>query len=227
MRFPLIAAILMLSAPSFAADASSADHESVARASQLIYQGKPADGVVLLDAVIATNEARYRGQKGLVFCARTPAETVLYLGEAATKRQEAITVGPDYCDAIFLKGFALIDLGQPAAARDYLQRAVNMAPHNAYYRGELAESFKTEHDWQRAYGEFSRAEADARSFSPDEVRSDELARAWRGMAYVLSEQSRYREAETLLRKCLELDSSDDKAKRELQYVHDQLNPKTS
>ena len=81
-----------------------------------------------------------------VYCARGQAEVLLYMAEAAAAKRSAIAVDPTYCDAIFLKGFALIDLGQAAEARRYIERAAAMAPRNAYFRAELAESYKTARD---------------------------------------------------------------------------------
>jgi len=59
----------------------------------------------------------------------------------------------------------------------------------------------------------------ALALSPDNAHFlAKLARAWRGMGYVLIETNRIAEAEILYRKCLELDQNDASAKHELQYI---------
>lgn len=200
---------------------AKAEQQQVADASQLISDQKPSEAIVVLDKVIATNEARHQDKAQQVYCARSTVEVLLYTGEAAAAKRNAVALDPTYCDAIFLKGFALIDLGQAAQARAYIERAVAMAPHNAYYRGELAESYKSERDWDKAYALFKQAAADARAFSPADSKTFELTRALRGMGFVRSEQRRFDEAERLFRECLELDPDDAKAKSELNYIAQQ------
>jgi tetratricopeptide (TPR) repeat protein len=194
------------------------EQQQVAEASHLISDQKPGDAVVLLDKVIAANEQRHQDKAQQIYCARSEAEVLLYMLEAAAAKRSAVALDPTYCDAIFLKGFALIDLGQPAEARKYIERAVGMAPHNAYYRDELAESYKTDRDWENAYRIFEQAAGDAREFSPADSKTYELTRALRGMGFVRSEQSRFDEAEKLLRESLQINPDDAKAKSELDYI---------
>jgi tetratricopeptide (TPR) repeat protein len=195
-----------------------AEQQQVADASHLIANQKPSDAIALLDKVIAANEGRHQDKTQLLYCARSQEEVLLYMMEAAVAKHNAAALDSTYCDAIFLKGFALIDLGQPAEARKYVERAVSMAPHNAYYRAELAESYKAARDWDKAYALFEQAAGDARQFSPADAKSFELTRALRGMAFVRSEQGRFDDAEKLIRECLRLNPDDAKAKSELDYI---------
>jgi Flp pilus assembly protein TadD len=200
---------------------AKAEQEQVVAANDLIHDHKPSDAVVLLDKVIAANEARHQDKSQLIYCARSTAEVLLYMAEAAAAKRDAVALDQTYCDAIFFKGFALIDLGQAAEARAYIERAVAMAPHNAYYRGELAEAYKTARDWENAYAMFEQAAGDARGFSPEASKTFELTRALRGMGFVRSEQGRFDEAEKLFRECLQLNPNDAKAKNELAYIAQQ------
>ncbi len=200
---------------------AAAEQQQIDDANKLIRDQKPADAIVLLDRVIAANEARHTNNDQLIYCARTPEETLLYMLEAATAKRSAVALNPTYCDAVFFKGFALIDLGKPEEARNYIARAVDMAPHNAYYRGELAESYKTTHDLDKAYSLFEQAAEDARGFSPESSKTYELTRALRGMGWVRSEQRRFDEAEKFFRECLQLNPDDAKAKSELDYIKDE------
>ena len=65
---------------------------------------------------------------------------------------------------------------------------------------------------------FERAEEAAQTFSPEAKRNDELARAWRGQAYVEVELGKLDAAEQLYLRCLELDKNDQRAQTELEYV---------
>jgi tetratricopeptide (TPR) repeat protein len=200
---------------------AKAEQQEVETAKNLIADKRPSDAVVLLDKVIAANEARHHDKSQQIYCARSQEEVLLYMFEAAAAKHSAIAVDPTYCDAIFLKGFSLIDLGQPTEARKYIEQAVAMAPHNAYYRGELAEGYKIEHNFEEAYNLFEQASADAREFTPKEDKTFELTRALRGMGWVRSEQGRFDEAEKLFRECLQIDPEDAKAKKELDYIAQQ------
>jgi tetratricopeptide (TPR) repeat protein len=200
---------------------AKAEQQQVTEARHLIVDQKPGDAVALLDKVIAANEARHPDKAQQIYCGRSQEEVLMYMLEAAAAKRSAVALDPTYCDAIFLKGFALIDLRRPAEARAYIERAVAMAPHNAYYRGELAEGYKTEHDLDKAYALFEQAAGDAREFTPKDSKTFELARALRGMGWVRNEQRRFDEAEKLFRQCLQLDPNDPKAKSELDYIAQQ------
>jgi len=197
------------------------EQQQVANARQLISDQKPSDAIVLLDKVIVANEARHQDKAQQIYCARSQEEVLLYMLEAAASKRRAVALDPTYCDAIFLKGFALIDLARPAEARANIERAVAMAPRNAYYRGELAETYKNAHDLDEAYSLFERAADDARQFTPADEKTFELTRALRGMGWVRSEQRRFDEAEKLFRECLALKPDDTKAKSELEYIAQQ------
>jgi len=127
-------------------------------------------------------------------------------------------VSINWSSAYFLKGYALIDLERPAEARAPLDRALALSPDNAHFLAELGHFHQIRKDWPAAMATFKRAEGAASSTSPEEVRKTELARAWRGMGYVLIETNRIAEAEILYRKCLDLDQNDASAKHELQYI---------
>jgi tetratricopeptide (TPR) repeat protein len=224
LRAMFIGAALAISGAALAAEpdaVAKAEQEQVVAANHLIGDGKPGDAVVLLDKVIVANEARHPDKSQQIYCARTEEETLLYMLEAAVAKRSAVALDPTYCDANFFKGFALIDLGRAAEGRQYIERAVAMAPHNAYYLGELAEGYKAARDWDKAFAIFERAAEAAREFSPEDSKTFELTRALRGMGFVRSEQGRFDEAEKLFRECLKLNPDDAKAKSELEYIAQQ------
>jgi tetratricopeptide (TPR) repeat protein len=193
-------------------------NDQLDQALSLIHAGKPADAVAVLDKVIAAEENRYRDEKRLIFSARTMPETILYAGMGAAQKKSAVVLDATWSLAYFLKGFALVDLNRPDDAKTYFDKAIGLAPMNAQFLAERAEWFKSRKDWANAYSDFEAAST-AAAFSPDDAKSFEQRRAWRGMAFARTEQGKVDEARQLLKKCLKLDSSDDKCKRELDYVN--------
>ena len=187
---------------------------------ELIRDKKPAKAIEKLDRIIAGQEREHAGETRRIYCAHTPEETLTYMTMAATDGKSAVALDPTWCMAIFLKGFALIDLNRPDDARPYLERAVEMAPMNSQFLSELAEWHKVRHEWTEAYALFERAEP-ASDLSLAANRQFHKARAIRGMGFVLIEQGRLDDAEKLFRKCLEMDPNDEKAKIELEYIRQQ------
>jgi tetratricopeptide (TPR) repeat protein len=196
---------------------ADAQAREIDRAWELVQHGKPADAIPIADKIIADFEANHAASGTLLFCARSTAETLLYSAMAASKKMSAQVLAEDSCYAYFLKGFALIELGRGDEAKPYLDKAITLAPMNSQFLGERGEWFKSRRDWGRAFADFETA-ASAAELSPEEMKSFDQRRAWRGLAFVRIEQGRLDDAEKLLRQCIDLDPSDAKAKRELEYI---------
>jgi Flp pilus assembly protein TadD len=186
----------------------------------LIRDKKPAEAIVVLDRTIAAEAARHSGETRQIYCAHTPEETLLYTATAAKDRKSAIVIEPTWCQSIFLKGFALIDLNRPDEARPLFEQAVAMAPMNSQFLAELGEWHKGHREWDRAYALFEKA-LEGAIFSTPDIRNTHKTRALRGMAFVLIEQGKLDEAERRLRECLQIDPNDPGAKNELQYIREQ------
>jgi tetratricopeptide (TPR) repeat protein len=184
----------------------------------LIHAGKPGDAIEVLNKVIAAEQGRYRDEKRLIFSARSITEAILYAGMGAAQKKSVIVLDGTWSLAYFLEGFALIDLNRPDEAKVYFDKALGLAPMNAQFLAERAEWFKSRKNWEKAYAEFEAAST-AAEFSPDDSRSFEQRRAWRGMAFARIEQGKLNDGRELLKKCLKLDPSDDKCEREFGYVN--------
>ena len=210
-------ALALLAAAAPAADSGQAD---VNRAAALIGAKQPAEAVAVLDALIARQEAERKGETRDVYCARTPAETMLYTGMAAQAKRRALVLAEAACYPLFLKGFALIDLNRPDEARPWLERALAMGPSNAQFLGELAEWYKSQRQWPKARELFQRA-VDASALSPENRQVFDKTRGLRGLGFILVEEHRLDEAEKLYREALRLDPNDERSKRQLQYIAEQ------
>lgn len=203
---------------SSAAEATVSDDSAlVDKAYEFIHSSQPAEALPLLDGIIGRSQARYSAERRQIYTARSPVETLYYTGLAASRKRAAVVIDETWSLAIFLKGFALIDLNRADEAKPLFDQAIAMAPMNSHYLGERAEWYKSRRDWPNAYAEFQRA-AEAADLSPEDLKSFDKRRGWRGMAYVRIEQGKLDEAETLLRRALALDPSDASAQHELDYI---------
>jgi tetratricopeptide (TPR) repeat protein len=171
-----------------------------------------------LDPIIVTFEHRWGYSPKRVYSARTQAETIYYLGESLARKEDAIVIGPVWAEAFELKAYALVDLGRNDEASVTLDKALALEPQQAAFLEELGARYETEKNWQRAMETFERAETAANLFTPPALHNDELARAWRGKAFVDVELGRLDEAEQLYLRCLDLDKNDKRAAAELGYV---------
>jgi tetratricopeptide (TPR) repeat protein len=188
------------------------------QATDLIRSGKSAEALPILDEIIAAEENRYRDEKRLIFSAQSPTEVILYAGMGASQKKSTIVLDGTWSAAYFYKGFALIDVNRADEAKAYFDKAIGLAPMNGQFLAERGEWFKSRRDWAGAYRDFEAAST-AAGLAPDQLKSFEQRRAWRGMAFARTEQGELNEARQLLQKCLQLDGGDDKCKHELDYVN--------
>lgn len=218
--------VFAISLPAWCEQAPASTTDEDARASQLVKMAwnliqakRPAEAMPYVDGVIAAYEARFKETGATrLLAARTNEERDFYFTVMASKKQQAKMVPTTWPHALFVKGYALVELDRIGEARSMLERAVDLAPGNATYRAELAYTQLREKDFEAALKTYSLSAVAAREFSPPEKRNAELAGAWRGMGYIYVELNRLADAEEMYRKCLALDANDVKASSELRYV---------
>lgn len=152
-------------------------------------------------------------------CANNPRHAEYLAGELAKAPGDkaVVIIGPNWCLALWGKGFALIDLNRSAEAEGLLARSVEMAPSDGHYRNEYAELFKSRRDWRRSYLEFSLA-WDAVSHDPKGPERRVAARSLRGMGYNKIELGELDEAERLFNQSLEFEPDNAGARSELEYI---------
>jgi tetratricopeptide (TPR) repeat protein len=170
--------------------------------------------------VLKAYDADHACEKRQIFCGMSMVEAIAYMGLTVRGGPGSIAVGPGYCTALFLKGYALVDLNRIAEARTVYQRLVGLAPMHAHYLAELGQTYRYEQNWPKMLETCSSAEGFAELSNPDEVNTAK-GMAWRCMGYALTEQHKYKEAAALYRKCLKLDANDSRAAHELQYIEEQ------
>lgn len=187
----------------------------------LFDEHKPAQAISgHFDKVIRHYEARFRNAKDRIYCARTPEEMLVYaaLDAAAGQPSKSIVLDSTWSDAYFLKGYALVELEQPAEAQKALARALELSPMNSAYLSESAHLDQMNKDWETALGKFELATQAAETTTPEEARTFEWTRALRGQGFALIELGRLEEAKSKYYKALELDPDDEGSKGELRYI---------
>ena len=228
----LVQAVPVVAAPSpppgvvaeIKADQAEVDQAKLlAQAFTLVNQGKPAEAEAIFSAVIAEKEAQAKpGQ--VYFCADNFADMMtvsMAAGKLLQPGSVAVVQGPNWCDALFGEGFALIDLNRSSEAEPFLARAVEMAPTNAHYLNEYAEWYKAHHQWQKAHDLFARAWdiVDQDKKGPDRRIA---ARALRGMGFTLIELGNLDDAERQFKLSLKYEpEAAGKVQGELDYIAQQ------
>lgn len=196
--------------------------ERLMQARELTSTGRHDEAIALIDQTLAYYTQKYPDGPTRWYVVRTPEETLLYLASAAAEQKphgktEAMALEVLWADAHYMKGYALYELDQLDAAKESLAHALNLTPRNSRYRSELGNLHQTRHEWDEARRHYEAAEADA-EFSPAGERILDLARAKRGIGFVLIEQGELDAAEAKFRECLVLDPNDSGAQNELTYI---------
>ena len=181
-------------------------------------QRNAKNAIVDFDKAIALCQGQYSSDEQKTYASRGMVETIYYMTKAAADKESAIAVGPACSEALFLRGYASLDLGQVELAEEFMQRAIDMAPVNAAYLSEMGHIYHIKREWKNALDVFIKAEEAATSFSPPELKELELSRAKRGVGYSLIELGRIDEAEQKLRECLKINKKDKGALKELEYI---------
>jgi len=180
---------------------------------------KPLEALAKFDNVLSIYEGRFKDKSTKYFSARSETESLHYLLDWASKDSGAAIVVPyNWAYTHFLKAYTLVELRKiPEAKKEFL-KSIAMSPKNSQFLSELGNIYQLEKNWPLALNTYELAEIGARDISPDNLRNRELARAWRGMGYVYVEQNRLDEAEKMYKQCLELNSEDNNATAELNYI---------
>lgn len=230
-----IAIALMLAAPGSLSAASATSgpgpdidatqHAALDTASSALLDGHPDVALAKVEPVVAAYTAAYAKETRKLYCGMSTAQTLAYMAQAAGEKRSAVALSPGYCEALYVKGFALVDLKRLPEARAVYEQLVTLAPMHAHFLSELGQTYRPDRNWPRMLELCTRAAGFA-DLAPPEKIAAEHGFAWRCMGYALTEQGKLDDSEALYRKCLELDPDDAKAKTELTYIAEQRRRKT-
>jgi tetratricopeptide (TPR) repeat protein len=181
------------------------------------------------DKVVALFEAQFAGRQATVRCGRSSADALGQGLEAALGGGDVVVLGPEWPDALYYKAYCFVELGDPAQAKTTLQKALELMPGDPMYLCELGDLILRERAWQQAFDAFERARKGAESLAaePDGAARSPggrtpvqwQTRALRGEGYALVELQKLEDAEQAYRRAIELDPSDEQAKKELDYIN--------
>lgn len=183
--------------------------------------GNRKDAIIDFDKVIDLCKDVYSRKGNRFYASRGQLETIYYMTKAAADNEQAMAIGPSCADALYIRSYASLDLGQIELAEEYLKRAIDMSPVNSMYLSELGHVYHTKEEWGKALDLFMEAE-NAAEFSPPELKANELSRAKRGVGYSLIELGRLDEARVKYKECLEINKNDTGALRELEYIKNMI-----
>ena len=203
----------------------AAQEQAMEQAQQRVIAGQLDEALAQVDTVIGHYQATYADPETRWYVARSSEEELAYLlmaavaadkGEAgAFKQARALRV--QWANAWYLKGYALVELKRLEEARAALEHAVQLSPYNSRFHAELAEVAKAERKWDAALAHFLAAE-DAADFSDERYQVRDRTRALRGQAFAHVEMGKLDAAEKVLKRSLELDGNDARAREELEHI---------
>jgi len=219
----LLVAAMLTALPVTAAaqgkDRDSAAEATIVQAFSAIQAGDPARALATVEPVVASFGKEFSGEKRHVFCSQTAEQDGYYLTTADGGADNVRLVTVTWCNALYVKAFALVDLDRLDDAQSAFERLVSFAPKHSRYLNELAYVLLKKKDWQHSIQAYATAEA-AASFTP-ERRDYERCVSFRGIGYDLVELGRLDEAEAAYRKCLAITPDEPKSLGEIEYIKEQ------
>lgn len=170
-----------------------------------------------------------------VLGSRTGADAMMLSMLAASEGRDAVVIGPDYSDAIYLRAYCLVELGRVPEAAHALQRALEVIPDDVAYACELGNIMQERREWAASLDIYRRALANVDALDrtgafngtlehPTGLPilgltvSDWRRRAMRGIGFSLIEVGDLDGAEAMFMRVLEIDPNDARALNELAFI---------
>ena len=200
-------------------DRDSAASATISQAFSAIQAGDPARALATVEPVVASFDKEFSGEKRHIFCSQTAEQDGYYLTTADGGADNVRLVTVVWCEALYVKAFALVDLERLDDAQSAFERLVTFAPKHARYLNELGYVLLKKKEWQHSIDTYRNAEA-AATFTPKR-RDYERCVSFRGIGYDLVELGRLDDAEAAYRKCLAITPDEPKSLREIEYIKEQ------
>lgn len=188
-------------------------------AAQLLKDRQPQQALEVLATALAAYDADHASEKRRLYCGMSGPETLLYMGMAAKDKVSAVALAPGYCTALYMKGYALIDLGRVGEAKAVYQQVLALAPMHAQYLTEYGQLSRLEKDWPTMLSTCERSAGLAELSGADATTAK--GAALRCQSYALVEEHKLDEAEARYREALKLNPTDVKSQGELKYIAQQ------
>lgn len=188
------------------------------------------------DPAIAALRAEHPSDSRVLGARAPGAATLAALAGAAAAHQDAVVMGPDYSDALYLRAFCEIELGDLPRAEATLNEALAVIPNDVVYACELGHLLQQRGEHRRAIQVFTAAFENAEMlgrtgfFDPTpqypagvpvfngSTVDDWRRRALRGVGFSQYELRDFAAAEQTYRRVLAIDPSDEQAQRELRLI---------
>ena len=200
-------------------DRDSAAEATISQAFSAIQAGDPARALATVEPVVASFDKEFSGEKRHIFCSQTAEQDGYYMTTADGGADNVRLVTVTWCNALYVKAFALVDLGRLDDAQSAFERLVAFAPKHSRYLNELAYVLLKKKEWQHSIDAYRNAEA-AATFTPAR-RDYERCVSFRGIGYDLVELGRLDDAEAAYRKCLAIIPDEPKSLGEIEYIKEQ------
>ncbi|MEE4454088.1 tetratricopeptide repeat protein [Novosphingobium resinovorum] len=200
-----------------------ADQATITRAFGLIGQKQAAQALDLVAPLLTRFDAQIvqAETQGMVFCGPNMMEAIIYATLPGTQKKNGVVLGPQVCDALYAKSYALIELGRRPEALAALQRLTALAPMHGQYFIELGYAYRINGQNDKAEEAYRSALEHADFAEDDKTKKHTRAAARRGIGYMLIEKGDLNGAEKAYRQSLKDDPDSPVARNELDFIAQQ------
>lgn len=186
------------------------------RARDALTSGKPDDAIALVDPIIAKAEAS--DAKDADSMCPGVAVAVLSAFMARQNPNIVISAGDDWCEAMFLKGYALAELKRSEQAAAVLGKLVKHDPDNPNYQSEYAYVLQSSGKMDDSMAAYKKVVRISEKLSDKPNRQHWRAVGLRGIGYIYSDRQQWNEAVKAYQESLKAEPDNKVALGELDYI---------
>ena len=185
-------------------------------AKEALVAGKPNEALAFVEPLIVKAEASEAKDPD----AMCPGKAVAILGAFLAQQDPriVITAGDDWCEAMLLKGYALVELKRFDPAVAVLEKLVSHDRTNPNYLAEYAFALQSAGQLEKSFKVYEKVEDAAGKLNDKAARRRWRAVALRGMGYIYSDRRQWDEAAKAYKQSLKLEPGNKIALGELDYI---------